>query len=140
MGMCSASLAESTSSWVHKNLTVDKIKANEWLFMAYHAHDYYLNLDDSPENIPYKETTVNNIINCAKNAAEKNYFTLFQFAGSPNTDVARALPQELINKFLDHLESSQREDGGWNDEHGLKHWQPYFTIVILRVLRNYGRL
>jgi hypothetical protein len=133
-------LGESTSSWVKTNLTLEKIQANDWLFMAYHAHDYYLNLDDTPENRPYKEATISNIINCANKATEKNYFTLFQFASSPDTEVAKAMPQELLNKYLDFLESSQREDGGWKDEHDLKHWQAYFSTFILLVLKNYGRL
>ncbi|WP_391573805.1 prenyltransferase/squalene oxidase repeat-containing protein [Cohnella sp.] len=140
MGICSTSLAASTSLWVKTNLTLEKIRANEWLFMAYHAHDYFLNLEDTPENRPFIEATIDNIIECAKNATEKNYFTLFQFANSPDTKIAKAMPKALINKFLDYLESSQREDGGWNDEHGLKHWQPYNTTFILSVLKNYGRL
>jgi hypothetical protein len=140
MGACSASLAESTAKWVESNLTIEQIQTNEWLFMAYHAHDYYLNLEDTPDNKPYKEATISNIMDCAKDSVEKNYFTLFHYASSPNTEVAKAMPQALIKKFLDYLEISQREDGGWDDEHGLKHWQPYFTIFILNVLKNYGRL
>lgn len=140
LGICSDSLAESTSLWVKSNLTVEKIRANDWLFGAYHAHDYYLNLDDTLENRPYIEATIANINDCAKIATEKNYFTLFQFASTPDTKVAKAMPQELLNKFLNYLESSQREDGGWDDEHGLKHWQPYFSTFILFVLKNYERL
>lgn len=139
-GICSASLAASTSKWAKSNLTLEHIRANDWLFMAYHAHDYYLNLEDTPENRPFIEATIDNIIRCAQNTTEKNYFTLFQFANSPDTRVAQAMSKGMLNKFLDDLVSSQREDGGWSDEHGLKHWQPYHTIFTLSVLRNYGRL
>ncbi|WP_342554239.1 hypothetical protein [Paenibacillus sp. FSL R7-0652] len=139
-GICSASLAASTSIWAKSNLTLGHIQANDWLFMAYHAHDYYLNLEDTPENRPFIEATIDNIIKCAQNTTEKNYFTLFQFASSPDTRVAQAMSKDMLNEFLDDLVSSQREDGGWSDEHGLKHWQPYHTIFTLSVLRNYGRL
>lgn len=107
-GICSASLAASTSKWAKSNLTLEHIQANDWLFMAYHAHDYYLNLEDTPENRPFIEATIDNILKCAQNATD--------------------------------LETSQREDGGWSDEHDLKHWQAYHTIFTLSVLRNYGRL
>lgn len=140
LGICSTSLAESTSLWVKSNLTLEKIRENDWLFGAYHAYDYYLNLGDTPENRPYIEATIENIIECASKATKKNYFTLFQFASTPDTEVAKAMPEQLLNKFLNHLESSQREDGGFDDEHGLKHWQPYFSTFILLVLKNYGRL
>jgi hypothetical protein len=50
------------------------------------------------------------------------------------------MPKDLLNELLNVLETSQREDGGWNDEHGLKHWQAYHTIFTLSVLRNYGWL
>ncbi|WP_339835481.1 hypothetical protein [Paenibacillus sp. FSL R7-0272] len=139
-GICSASLAASTSKWAKSNLTLEHIQANDWLFMAYHAHDYYLNLEDTPENRPFVEATIDNILKCAQNATEKNQFTLFQFANTPNTRVAQAVPKDLLNKLLNDLETSQREDGGWSDEHDLKHWQAYNTIFTLSVLRNYGRL
>lgn len=139
-GICSASLAASTSIWAKSNLTLGHIQANDWLFMAYHAHDYYLNLEDTPENRPFIEATIDNIIKCAQNTTEKNYFTLFQFASSPDTRVAQAMSKDMLNEFLDDLVSSRREDGGWSDEHGLKHWRPYHTIFTLSVLRNYGRL
>jgi hypothetical protein len=140
LGLCSTSLAESTGEWVESRLTIEKILANEWLFMAYHAHDYYLGLKETTPIKPFKDATIENIIHCANNIGEKSYFTLFHFAITPITEVARALPPLLLNKCLDHLASTQREDGGWDDEHGLKHWQPYVSIVILLALKNFGRL
>jgi hypothetical protein len=140
LGLCSSSLTESTGEWVESHLTIEKIRANEWLFMAYHAHDYYLGLKESAHVKPFKEATIENIIQCANLASEKSYYSLFQFANTPLTEVARALPPLLLNKYLDHLASTQREDGGWDDEHGLKHWQPYISIVILLALKNFGRL
>jgi len=110
------------------------------LFMAYHAFDYYMNIEESLTSKPYKEATIQNIIECAGKAEQKKYFTFFQFANSPETEIAKAVPQDLLKKFLDYLESAQREDGGWDDEHSLKHWQPYMTTFIVFVLKNYGRL
>jgi len=31
-------------------------------------------------------------------------------------------------------------DGGWDYEHGLSYWQPYFSTIVLLALRNYNRL
>lgn len=139
-GISSDSLMTSTTRWTRSNLTIEKIQNNEWLFMAYHAFDYYMNLEESLTSKPLKEATIHNIIGCAGKAEQKKYFTFFQFANSPETEIAQAVPQDLLKKFLDYLESSQREDGGWDDEHGLKHWQPYMTTFIVLVLKNYGRL
>ena len=44
LGLSTPSLEASTAKWVEENLTVEKIKSNEWLFMAYHAHDYFMNI------------------------------------------------------------------------------------------------
>src|SRR5262245_23142932 len=41
LGCASDSLRQTTAAWVRDNLTVEKIRANEWLFMAYHAYDYF---------------------------------------------------------------------------------------------------
>jgi hypothetical protein len=46
----------------------------------------------------------------------------------------------LLDKMLDTLETTQREDGGWSDQHDMPHWQPAVTMSVLNVLRHYGRL
>ncbi|REE78767.1 hypothetical protein A8990_12443 [Paenibacillus taihuensis] len=140
LGLCSDELQATTAGWASENLNLAQIEANEWLFMAYHAFDYYVNAPEKPELAPLREAAIANIIACASKAEPKQYFSYFHFARTPDSPVAKATPAELLNKFLDHLASSQREDGGWDDEHGLKHWQSYFTVMVLNVLRNYGRL
>ncbi len=40
-GSCTSSLASSTRRWVEKNLTLKDVQATDWLFMNYHAHDYF---------------------------------------------------------------------------------------------------
>ena len=44
---------------------LDHIRANEWLFMAYHAFDYYMNVDDFPDLDTFRAATLENIYACA---------------------------------------------------------------------------
>lgn len=140
LGLVTPSLAESTRRWAQANHTLDSIAANEWLFMAYHAFDYFMNVQDFPDLDSYRLATVQNIVECAINAPEKQYYTLFSFAPAPDAPVARALPDGLIERALDYLQATQRADGGWNDEHNMPHWQPSVTIGVLHTLQRYGRL
>lgn len=137
-GCVTPSLAKSTRQWVQENLTLEKIKANEWLFMAYHGFDYFMNVDDFPQVEVYRQAVIDNIIALARQAPEKQYFTLFQFVTTPDSPIARALP-DVITRNLDYLASVQRDDGGWSDEHDMKHWQPYFTTIVLLALHRFGR-
>jgi hypothetical protein len=139
-GACTPGLAASTRSWVQANLTLENIRVNEWLFMAYHAHDYFLNVQDFPDLAVYRQATLDNINACAAVMPEKQYYTLFQFAPMPDSPVAQALPTTVLERCLDVLFESQREDGGWTDEHDLLQWQPYTTILVLLALQRYGRL
>jgi hypothetical protein len=140
LGKATPDLLESTSRWVQANLTPEKIRANDWLFMAYHGHDYFFNIDDFPDLDAHRQATMENIIACAQNASEKQYYTLFQFATTPDSPVARAMPPQVIERFLDTLYASQRDDGGWDDENGLSQWRPYVTIITLLALRRYERI
>lgn len=139
-GACTDSLAASTKKWVLENLTLEKIHGNEWLFMAYHAYDYFMNVTDFPDLEKYRQAVIDNIIQCAEAAPEKQYFVVFQFAPTPNSPIAPHLPEALVKRNLDYMVATQREDGGWDDEHGLRHWQPYFTITVVNALKNWGRL
>jgi hypothetical protein len=112
--------------------------------MAYHPFDYFFNEDEFPEVEKYQEATLDNIYQTAlahENKGETHkLFPFFQFATSPDSVVARNAPEGLIGRILDVLEESQREDGGWEDEHGLAYWQPYFSTIILLALKRFGRI
>lgn len=138
LGLSTPLLEESTRLWVKEHLTLDKIESNEWLFMAYHAYDYYMSLDETEETMPYREATIRNIIQCAETAPLKSLPALLHFAPTPDSIIARRTPPQIMNRLLDSLASTQREDGGWDDEHGLPHWQPYFSTIALLALKNYG--
>lgn len=138
-GKASDAVKRSTAAWVSQNLTLDAIRANEWLFMAYHAYDYFMNVDNFPEIEAYRAATIENIVECAQKAPERQYYTLFRFAPTPDSPVARAMPRDLLNRYLDHLAETQQPDGRWNDEHSLAQWMPYVTLTNLLILRNYGR-
>jgi hypothetical protein len=142
--LCPPAVRDKTRAWVKKNLKLDKIMDNNWLFMAYHAYDYFFNEEDFPKLEKHRSGVVENIYACAAGHLERGemnkLFPLFQFASSPESAVAQNAPEGLIDQVLDHLEDSQREDGGWEDEHGLFYWQPYFSTVILLALKRFGRL
>lgn len=140
VGVCSMALAASTRQWVLANLTPDHIRANEWLFMAYNAFDYTMNVPDFPDLQAYQQATFENIVACAEAAPENQYYQLFQFVNGPDSPLARAIPEGLLNRALDYLEATQQEDGGWPDQHGLVHWYPYVTILVLLALQRFGRL
>lgn len=144
LNLCPPTVQEKTRNWVLENLTLEKIRSNNWLFMAYHAYDYFFNVDDFPQLEKYQEAIGENIYACAlghEAEGEMNkLFPFFQFASGPESTVAKNAPAGLIDRILDHLGSSQREDGGWDDEHGLVYWQPYFSTVVLLALKRFGRV
>lgn len=140
LGYLTPILEESGRRWTSRNLNTDKILSNDWLFMAYHAFDYYSNIGESEETTGAESAMAANIIKCIERAEENQYHTLFHFIKSPEDKLAKLIPAPYIDKFLDYLQGAQREDGGWNDEHGLVYWQPYITIEILCALRNFGRI
>ncbi|WP_078381244.1 hypothetical protein [Sutcliffiella halmapala] len=140
LGLSSDKLQENTAKWTKENLSFEQITKTDWLFMNYHAIDYYTNVPQTKEHKALKQTAIDQVIKCASVAPEKQYFTYFQLASTPESEIAKATPDHLIEKFLNYLEAAQREDGGWDDEHGLTYWQSYFSIVILLTLRNYGRV
>ena len=144
LDLCPPTVQEKTRNWVLENLTLEKIHSNNWLFMAYHAYDYFFNVVEFPQLEKYKEATLDNIYACAlghESQGEMNkLFPFFQFEAGPESTVAKNAPPGLVDRILDHLGLSQREDGGWDDEHGLVYWQPYFSTVILLALKRFGRL
>ena len=147
LGLCPATVSERTQFWVSAKLGPDQIRANEWLFMAYHPFDYYMNVSEFPGPIDlsqYREATLENIYACAlaheKSGEMHKLFTFFQFAHGPDSVVAQNAPAGLVDRILDYLQATQRDDGGWDDEHGLAYWQPYFSTVVLLALKRFGRL
>ncbi|MBV7327869.1 hypothetical protein KFU94_06335 [Chloroflexi bacterium TSY] len=144
LGERSNVVEERTKRWVLNNLTLDKIQANEWLFMAYHAYDYFMSVDDFPDIERYRSATIDNVVQCAQNHRQQGehqkLFSFFQFGTTPDSPLIQSAPAELTTYILDHLETTQREDGGWDDEHNLDYWQPYFSTVVLLTLKNFGRL
>jgi len=143
-GICPAIVRKRTRKWVQVNLSLDVIQSNEWLFMAYHPFDYFMNEDDFEDVDKFRNATLENIYQTTLSHEDRGemdkLFPFFQFANGPDSIVAQEAPQGLVDRLLDHLENSQREDGGWEDEHGLAYWQPYFSTVILLALKRFGRL
>ncbi|MBC8098684.1 MAG: hypothetical protein H7Y11_04535 [Armatimonadetes bacterium] len=138
MDLCTPTVAASTARWVQANLPLAAVRANEWLFMAYHAHDYFLHVEDFPQVEAYRAAALDNIVQLAEAAEEKRYYQWLLLANSPNSALAKAAPPALTKRILDGLAAMQGADGAWHDEHGLAHWSPWVTIVVLSGLRNYG--
>ena len=142
--LCPVGVRERTKAWVTKNVSLESVRENNWLFMAYHPFDYFFHEDEFPEVDKYREATLENIYDSALEHERKGelqkLFPFFQFADGPESLVAREAPAGLVERILDHLQESQREDGGWDDEHGLAYWQPYFSTIILLALKRFGRV
>lgn len=143
-GICPPAVQERTKAWVQKHLTLDDIRSNGWLFMAYHAFDYFMNVTEFPDVATYRSATLDNIYTCAQahaaNGECHKLFPIFSYADGPDSAVAVNAPPGLLDNVLDYLQAAQREDGGWDDEHGIAHWQPYFSTVILLALQRFGRI
>ena len=71
-GCASPSLIEKARRWVRSKVTLDSIRDNEWLFMAYHTFDFFFAVDDFPDLERYQQATVDNIVACAIKAPEKS--------------------------------------------------------------------
>ena len=139
LDLCTDSLRRTTAAWVDQNLTVDKICANDWLFMAYHAYDYFSTSSPLSDHAARRQAAIDKVVRCAEQSGPERYYEIFYFAPTPDSPVAQALPPALLRRMLDHVESAQDADGGWRDEHGLAQWRPYVTIMVLAGLRAHGR-
>ena len=133
------SLVEKTKAWALQNLNEDKIRANDWLFMAYHASDFYFAVDEFPDLPRLRNAAIDNIVACAEAMPAAQHHSLFAFAPTPDSRVAKALPPGLLNRCLDSLAQGQQPDGHWLDQHNLPQWYPATTINALLALRRYGR-
>ena len=138
-GCATPTLVERTKRWVLANYTPAKVRENEWLFMAYHAFDFFFAVDELPDLEEFRRATVDNIVACAVAAPENQCDSLFAFAPTPESMIAEALPDGLIDRNLDVLANAQKEGGHWVDQHDLPQWYPMTTINALLALRRYGR-
>ncbi|MCY4146505.1 MAG: hypothetical protein OXE95_03190 [Chloroflexi bacterium] len=132
-------LVERTKSWALDNVTIESIKANDWLFMAYHAYDFFFAIDDFPALADYRRATIDNIIACARALPDSQVDSLFAFTPAPGSLVACALPPGILERCLDRLASAQQSAGHWRDQHELPQWYPITTINALVALRRYDR-
>lgn len=137
-GRCSPSLAASTRRWVEANLTLESLRAIDWLFMNYHAHDYFMQVDDFPALEELREATIANILRCAEAAPASQHVVFFDFAPTPHAPLALAAENALIERCLATVANGQQEDGGWWDEHHLPQWRSWTTICNLLTLRAFG--
>lgn len=138
LGIVLGDMADSTRQWVLENLTLEKIKANDWLFMAYHAHDYFLNVDEFPNLTAYRAAVLENIVALSEAADPQRYYQFALFASDPDSPVAQAAPVKLKRRIFGALAKMQQSDGAWHDEHGLAHWSSWTTIAVLHALRQHG--
>ena len=139
IGCATPSLIEKTKAWALDSYSPRKIRENEWLFMAYHAFDFFFAIDDFPDLDNLRRATIDNIVACAEAAPRNQFDSLFIFAPKPDSTIARALPSGLLDRFLDALSMAQQEDGHWLDQHTLPQWYPMTTINVLLALKRYGR-
>lgn len=138
-GCASPSLLDKTKRWVLANASPAKIRENEWLFMAYHAYDFFFTVDSLPNVQAFQQATIENILACAALAPENQLASIFSFATHPDSRIAQALPAQFLERCLQHVATSQQAEGHWQDQHKLPQWYPISTIQALLALRRYGR-
>lgn len=139
-GRATPSLVEKTKRWALAYHTPESIRANEWLFMAYHAFDFFFAVDDLPGLDEFRRATIDNIVARALAAPDNQVDSLFAFAPTPDSLIAQALPAGFIDRCLELLAEGQQEQGHWRDQHDLPQWFPMTTINVLLALRRYGRM
>lgn len=138
-GMATPELLASTQKWVRAHRTIEDIRANEWLFMAYHAYDYYMNVPDFPDVEQFQQATMDNITSLAQALPDEQLSSIFAFATAPDSPIAVAIP-DVVERALDYVETTQQEDGHWLDQHNLRQWFPMTTVGNLYTLKQFGRL
>ena len=137
-GKANEAIISKTRAWVQQHLTLDSIRNEAWLFMLYHAFDYF-NADATFPNIEqYRKATIERIVSLGQQIPDNQMHSLCTFIPSPQSAVAQAAPQ-LVEHMLSHLESTQLPDGSWHDQHNLPQWWSYCTILNLLTLRRFGR-
>lgn len=140
LGEATPTLLAATRSWVEQHLTLDAIRSEDWLFMNYHAYDYFFGVPDFLDVEIYQDAVIENILRCAAAAPPEQRTTFFNFAPEPSSPVALAADLSLLDQCLETVANGQQEDGGWWDEHKLPQWRAWTTICNLLTLRAYGRL
>ena len=140
LGFATPQLSTTTRTWVQRERTLDKIAEFDWLFMCYHLHDYFFNVDDFPDLETYQQATVAAIIRCAEKAEAAQLGAIFSFVPRPDALLADKIPQRLVDQALEMLLEGQQDDGAWHDEHGLAQWFPMQTISALVTLERFGKL
>ena len=138
-GCATPTLIEKTKKWALANHTPESIRENQWLFMAYHVFDFFFAVDNLPGLAGFQQATVENIVACAIAAPKNQYDSLFAFAPTPDSMIAGALPDGLLDRCLDSLSDAQQDEGHWLDQHNLPQWYTMTTINVLLALKRYGR-
>ncbi len=138
-GCATPTLIEKAKNWTLNHYSPENIKENKWLFMAYHTYDFFFAVDDLPNLADFQQATVDNIVACAIAAPENQVDSLFAFAPTPDSMIAGALPDGLLDRFLNLLSDGQQDEGHWLDQHNLPQWYPITTINVLLALKRHGR-
>ena len=137
-GKANDAIINKTREWVKANRGLEAIASEEWLFMLYHAYDYFFNDSGFPEVEKYRQATLERIVQLAETAPDNQAYSLFMFVKKADSPLNQFAPQ-LVERNLDLLAKQQQNDGSWQDQHGLPQWSPYWTIVALLRLREFGR-
>jgi hypothetical protein len=137
-GKANAAIEKKTRVWVEANLSLEAIAKQEWLFMLYHAYDYFMNVSDFPNVETFRQATIQRIVQLAEAAPDNQAYSIFMFVKNPESPLAKAAPA-LVQRNLSLIASQQKEDGSWEDQHSLPQWSSYWTIIALQRLRAFGR-
>ncbi|MFN8531084.1 MAG: hypothetical protein U0670_20975 [Anaerolineae bacterium] len=134
------SLKPATMAWVENNLTEQQIQGTEWLFMAYHAYDYYMGMSESlhPAYKLRSALTKQTISHLIETTKPEQYGDVFRFIPDSAWNSSIRISDARWHHILDTLENAQQPDGSWHDQHELSQWYSYSTIRILYGLKSHG--
>jgi hypothetical protein len=136
LGAAPPRLRERTARWVAQHLTLEELRGldlESWRYRLYHYADYFFNVE-APDAAGWREAIQEKVVELARAQPDAECALGWGWTAALP---AGAIPRELVEKRLTVLASSQEEDGGWPDPHGLLQWRPMHTIWALRTLGAY---
>jgi hypothetical protein len=135
-------------AWPPAGLSLEDLRsldAESWRYRLYHYAEYFLHVPDahlpaappSPAPSEWRAAVVAKTVELAR--LQPDAECAVGWGSAPHLG-AGAMPGELVARRVAALAAGQRDDGGWEDAHGLAQWRPLSTIRALKVLRDHGGL
>jgi hypothetical protein len=121
-------------AWPPAGLSLEELRgldAERWRYRLYHYAEYFLNVPDAhlpaapPTPAAWRAAVIDKTVALARTQPDAECAVGW---GSAPHLAAGAVPGELVARRVAALAAGQRDDGGWEDAHGLPQWRPLSTI------------